>query len=241
MESFKNIVAPFDGIVTARKTDIGALINVGNAGQELFEVSDLHKVRIYVQVPQAFTAELKPGLQPTFEMLQYPGQQFDAKVVTTSNAMELNSRSILVELQADNADGKLFAGAYCQVHFQLCARRRPVSIGIGIHYGQVFAGVIEAGKRLEFSVIGDAVNTAHRIEELTKTAGWPLLVSLELLEATKTPCPSRDCHPLPAQTVRGRKEALQLFAPVWAIIRQSPTTADNRPPSASLGAQKSAY
>jgi RND family efflux transporter MFP subunit len=119
MEGFKNIVAPFDGVVTARKTDIGALINAGNAGQELFEVSDLHKVRIYVQVPQAFTAELKPGLQATFEMPQYPGQQFDAKVVTTSNAMELSSRSMLVELQADNADGKLFAGAYCQVHFQL--------------------------------------------------------------------------------------------------------------------------
>jgi RND family efflux transporter MFP subunit len=119
MEGFKNIVAPFDGVVTARKTDIGALINAGNAGQELFEVSDLHKVRIYVQVPQAFTAELQPGLQATFEMRQYPGQQFDAKVVTTSNAMELNSRGMLVELQADNADGKLFAGAYCQVHFQL--------------------------------------------------------------------------------------------------------------------------
>ena len=68
MEGFKNIVAPFDGVVTARKTDIGALINAGNAGQELFEVSDLHKVRIYVQVPQAFTAELQPGLQTTFEM-----------------------------------------------------------------------------------------------------------------------------------------------------------------------------
>jgi class 3 adenylate cyclase len=97
-----------------------------------------------------------------------------------------------------------------------CAARRPVSIGIGIHYGQVFAGVIEGGKRLEFTVIGDAVNTAHRIEELTKTAGWPLLVSVELLEAAKTPCPSRDCHPLPAQMVRGRKEPLRVFAPVSA-------------------------
>ena len=96
------------------------------------------------------------------------------------------------------------------------AGRRPVSIGIGVHYGQVFAGVIEGGKRLEFTVIGDAVNTAHRIEELTRTTGRPLLVSAELLEAAKTPCPSRDCLPLPAQMVRGRKEALHLFAPVSA-------------------------
>jgi RND family efflux transporter MFP subunit len=119
MESFKDIVAPFDGIVTARKTDIGALINAGNAGQELFEVSDLHKVRIYVQVPQALSGELRPGLKATFEMPQYPGQQFDATVVTMSNALELNSRSMRVELQADKSDGKLFAGAYAQVHFQL--------------------------------------------------------------------------------------------------------------------------
>jgi RND family efflux transporter MFP subunit len=119
MESFKSVVAPFDGVVTARKTDIGALIDAGSAGQELFEVSDLHKVRIYVQVPQAFSADLRSGVKATFEMPQYPGRQFDATVVTTSNAMDASSRSLLVELQADNAEGKLFAGAYCQVHFQL--------------------------------------------------------------------------------------------------------------------------
>jgi RND family efflux transporter MFP subunit len=132
MESFKNIVAPFDGVVTARKTDIGALIDAGSGGQELFEVSDLHKVRIYVQVPQAFSAETRPGLTATFDMPQYPGREFTATVVTTSNALDANSRSMLVELQADNADGTLFAGAYCQVHFQLPSdpsmvrgRRRP--------------------------------------------------------------------------------------------------------------------
>jgi RND family efflux transporter MFP subunit len=119
MESFKNIVAPFDGVVTARKTDIGALIDAGNAGQELFEVSDLHKVRIYVQVPQAFSAALHSGVKATFDLPQYPGRRFDSTVVATSNSMDANSRSMLVELQADNADGALFAGAYCQVHFQL--------------------------------------------------------------------------------------------------------------------------
>ncbi|MDB5393780.1 MAG: efflux transporter periplasmic adaptor subunit [Rhodospirillales bacterium] len=120
METFKTIVAPFDGIVTARTTDIGALINAGGGtGQELFEVSDLHKIRIYVQVPQAFTAELQPGMQASFEMPQHPGRQFTATLVTTSNAMNMNSASMLVELQTDNADGALKAGAYCQVHFQL--------------------------------------------------------------------------------------------------------------------------
>ena len=120
MESFKQITAPFDGIVTARNTDIGALINAGStAGQQLFEVSDLHRVRIYVEVPQAFSADLRPGLKATFEMPQYPGQKFDATLVTTSNAINAASRSMLVQLQADNSDGKLFGGTYCRVDFQI--------------------------------------------------------------------------------------------------------------------------
>jgi RND family efflux transporter MFP subunit len=120
MQSFKQLAAPFDGIVTARNTDVGALINAGStAGQELFEVSDLHRVRIYVQVPQAFTAALRPGLKATFELPQYPGRKFDATLVTTSNAVNATSRSMLVELQADNADGELVGGTYCQVEFHL--------------------------------------------------------------------------------------------------------------------------
>ena len=113
-------MAPFDGVVTKRNTDIGALINAGSgAGQELFEVSDMDTVRIYVQVPQAFTAQLHPGLKATFEVPQYPGQHFEASLVTTSNAMDPSSRSMLVELQADNSDHKLSPGTYCQVHFQI--------------------------------------------------------------------------------------------------------------------------
>jgi RND family efflux transporter MFP subunit len=119
MQSFKQIVAPFDGIVTARNTDIGALINSGSAGQALFEVSDLHRVRIFVRVPQAYSAQVRPGQQATFQMPQYPGQQYKAAVVSISHALDAASRSMLIELQADNADGNLFAGAYSQVHFDL--------------------------------------------------------------------------------------------------------------------------
>jgi RND family efflux transporter MFP subunit len=129
MEAFKTIVAPFDGIVTARNTDIGALVNAGNsAGQELFEVSDLRKVRIYVQVPQAISAEIASGMKATFELPQFPSRQFDAVVATLSHAMQANSRSMLVQLHSDNANGLLSAGAYCEVHFYLTGNPTAVRV-----------------------------------------------------------------------------------------------------------------
>src|SRR5882757_9070346 len=119
MQSFKALAAPFDGVVTARNVEIGMLINSGGSGQPLFEVSDLHRVRIFVQVPQSFTAGLVPGMKATFEMPQYPGVQFDATLSHTSKAMNVSSHSMQVELQADNAAGKFFGGSYCNVHFEV--------------------------------------------------------------------------------------------------------------------------
>jgi RND family efflux transporter MFP subunit len=119
MQSFKTLAAPFDGIVTARNVEIGMLINSGGSGQPLFEVSDLHRVRIYVQVPQSFSAGLAVGMKARFEMPQYPGVQFEATLSHISRAINSSSHSMQVELQADNADGKFFGGSYCNVHFEL--------------------------------------------------------------------------------------------------------------------------
>src|ERR1700719_4586541 len=128
MQSFKTLAAPFDGVVTARNVELGMLINSGGSGQALFEVSDLHRVRIYVQVPQSFSAGLKPGLKATFEMPQYPGVQFDATLSHISRAMNPASHSMQVELQADNTDGKFFAGSYRNVHFEMPADPNLVRI-----------------------------------------------------------------------------------------------------------------
>jgi RND family efflux transporter MFP subunit len=119
MQSFKTLAAPFDGVVTARNVELGMLINSGGSGQPLFEVSDLHRVRIFVQVPQSFSAGLAPGMKATFEMPQYPGVQFDATLSHISRAINATSHSMQVELQADNAAGKFFGGSYCNVHFEL--------------------------------------------------------------------------------------------------------------------------
>ncbi len=124
MEGFKRITAPFDGVVTARETDVGALINAGSGtgggnGPELFRVADIHMMRVYVQVPQQLSAGIKAGLTAELQLPQYPDKTFKATVATTSNAINTNARTLLVELHADNADGKLQPGAYAQVDFEL--------------------------------------------------------------------------------------------------------------------------
>jgi RND family efflux transporter MFP subunit len=163
MQSFKQIVAPFDGVVTARNTDIGALINSGSAGQALFEVSDLHRVRIYVQVPQAFTADLRLGLKATFEMPQYPGQKFDATLVTTSNAMNETSRSMLVELQVDNADGKLFGGTYCRVDFQIPGNPNMVRLPA--------TALMQVNRGVQVAVLGDSNKVVLKAIQLGRDFG----------------------------------------------------------------------
>jgi membrane fusion protein, multidrug efflux system len=128
LTGFEQIRAPFDGVVTARNVDIGDLVNAGgNTGRALFQVADIHRMRIYVQVPQAFLAELTPGIKAT---LHLPGQKetFDAQLVSTSNAVAETSRTSLVELQADNPDGKLWPGAFAEVHFHLPADPNTLSV-----------------------------------------------------------------------------------------------------------------
>jgi RND family efflux transporter MFP subunit len=122
MTGFKHIVAPFDGIITARNTDIGALVNAGSgAANALFQVSDIRKVRIYVQMPQAYAAELRPGLQASLSLAQYPDRTFDATLVGTSNSFAESTRTVSVQLQADNPDGQLWPGTYTEVTFHVPA------------------------------------------------------------------------------------------------------------------------
>ncbi len=100
----------------------------GTSGVALFQVADLHRVRIYVRVPQAYLGALTPGLTATLRMPQYPGRDFSATLVTTSNAIAQDSRTALVELQADNPDGTLWPGTYTEVHFHIPGNPDALSI-----------------------------------------------------------------------------------------------------------------
>jgi len=201
MEAFKNILAPFDGVVTARQTDIGALINAGSAGQELFEVSDVHRVRIYIQVQQAFSAGLSPGLKATFEMPQYPGEKFAATLVSTAKAIDVPSRSMLVELQADNPDGKLFAGAYCKVYLDLPGNsntvRVPATALMAVNRG-VQVAVLGPGNKVVLKSIqlgrdfGDSVEVLSGLSPSDKVIDSPpeTLQNGDVVQLAAAPPPS---------------------------------------------------
>ena len=120
LESFKRVVAPFDGVVTARNTDIGALINAGQAmGSQLFRVSDVTRLRVYVQVPEQYAPQTRPGVAAQLRFNEHPGVEYPAQVVRTAQALDPTLRTLQVELQVDNSKGELFPGAYAEVHFKL--------------------------------------------------------------------------------------------------------------------------
>jgi RND family efflux transporter MFP subunit len=119
-KGFANIVAPFDGVVTARNVDIGSLVKAdSNDTAALFTVADIHKMRIYVPVPESYAASLKDGMKATLDMPEYPDRKFEATILTTSHAIDQKSRTLLVELLADNKDGALSPGAFARVHFEI--------------------------------------------------------------------------------------------------------------------------
>jgi RND family efflux transporter MFP subunit len=129
LESFKRVVAPFSGVITARNTDIGALINAGQStGAELFRIADMHKLRIFVQVPEGYAALTRPGLEADLRFAEQPGRTFTATTVRTSNALDPTLRTLQVELELDNANRDVFPGAYAEVHFKLPASAQSLRL-----------------------------------------------------------------------------------------------------------------
>ena len=120
LTGFQRIVAPFDGVVTARNTDVGQLINAGGgSGPELFRIADTKRLRLYVKVPQTYAAAMQPGVQASLSFPDRPGKQYAARLDSTSSAIDSSSRTLLAQLIVDNKNNELLPGAYVEVHFQL--------------------------------------------------------------------------------------------------------------------------
>jgi len=122
LKSFQKIYAPFSGVITARNTDVGALIDSGSSGgvrTELFHIVQPDKLRVYVSVPQVYSQAAKPGLTAELTLSEFPGRPFEGKLVRTANAIDPASRTLLVEIAVNNPTGQLFTGSYAEVHLKL--------------------------------------------------------------------------------------------------------------------------
>lgn len=120
LAGFERIVAPFDGVITARRTDIGQLINAGSGtGPELFRIADMKRLRLYVSVPQTYAALMKPGVTAQLHFPDRPGKIYTATLDSTSSAIDSTTRTLLAELLVDNRNNELLPGAYTEVHFEL--------------------------------------------------------------------------------------------------------------------------
>src|ERR1700730_4359452 len=128
MQAYEKIVAPFDGVITERKTDFGDLVNAGNAGvgRELFRISQNNVVRVFVTVPEEFSSQVKPGTRASMDVISLANRNFAASVTRTADSIDVTSRTLTVELDVPNPSGELLPGAYANVHFQLPLNVAPL-------------------------------------------------------------------------------------------------------------------
>jgi RND family efflux transporter MFP subunit len=129
LQSYEKVYAPFDGIVTARNTDTGALIDAGanSPSKELFHLAAIDTLRVYVAVPEPYSSAAQPGATASLTLDEFPGESFHGRLVRNANAIDLSSRTLLVEVDVDNPAGRLLPGAYASVHLSLPSAVKSVT------------------------------------------------------------------------------------------------------------------
>ncbi|RBC03858.1 efflux RND transporter periplasmic adaptor subunit [Pseudomonas sp. MWU12-2115] len=168
-KGFQRLVAPFDGVVTARETDVGALINAGSGsnGPELFVVSDVSRLRVYVQVPQNFSPLVRAGTSANLTVPEYQKEQFPAKVIATADSVNATSGTTLVQLLVDNPGGRLIPGGFTNVEFklpvQVNALRLPAS---ALRYDEhgLRVATLDANDKVRFKTITIARELGDSVE-----------------------------------------------------------------------------
>ncbi len=181
LQRYTKLTAPFDGVVTARNTDVGALINVGGApGTELFVVSDLRKLRIYVTVPQRQVAQVKVGAKAELNVPERPGQRFAATVQSLSQSISGSTGGMLVQLSVDNPKGELLPGGFATVRFLQAGANDGLSLPPGaLIYGKagVRVATVDAQNKVHIKpvtiardlgvsvVLGDGLSAADQVIE----------------------------------------------------------------------------
>lgn len=153
LQSFEKVYAPFDGVITARNTDIGDLINSGSntaAKTDLFHIAQPGTLRVYVNVPEEYSRGIKVGMTPDITLAEFPGRKFEGKLVRTADAINMTTRTLLIEVDVDNPSGALLTGSYAEVHLAIPTLASTLLIPVnalifraeGLHVGIVRNGKV---------------------------------------------------------------------------------------------------
>jgi RND family efflux transporter MFP subunit len=175
LQSFEKIYAPFDGIITARNTDIGDLINAGSNGAprtDLFQIAQPGVLRVYVNVPEEYSQVAKTGITATLSLAEFPGQEFQGKLVRTADAISATTRTLLVEVDVNNPTGQLLSGSYAEVHFKLPGQVSTFIIPVDT--------LLFRKEGLQIAVVQD-----NKAELLPVTPGHDFGESIEILTGLK--------------------------------------------------------
>jgi RND family efflux transporter MFP subunit len=177
LQSFKKIYAPFDGVITARNTDIGALIDSGSGGgptRELFHIAAVNRLRVYVNVPQVYSPHIKPGLKAELTLAEFPGRHFQGLIVRDSGAIDNATRTLLTEIDVNNPSGELKPGGYVEVHLNLPSAvttfTLPVNTIIFKSAGMQIA-VVKGGKTIDLVSVTPGRDFGTEIEVLAGLKG----------------------------------------------------------------------
>ena len=169
LQSFEKIYAPFDGVVTARNTDIGDLINSGSAGgvkSDLFHIAQPGTLRVYVNVPEEYSQGIKVGMTADLSLAEFPGRKFPGKLVRTAEAINLTTRTLLIEIDVNNPAGELLTGSYAEVHLKVPTEAStlllPVNTLIFRSQG-LRVGVVKDGK-VELAAVTPGRDSGNQIE-----------------------------------------------------------------------------
>jgi RND family efflux transporter MFP subunit len=189
LESFKHIYAPFSGVITRRNVDIGNLINAGNGGaaQELFFLAQTDPIRAYVRVPEIYGSTIHAGLGAYLELSQYPGENFQGKVVRTADAIDLASRTLNTEVDVPNKDSRLLPGGYAQVHLlvKVTGQRLQVPVNALLFRSEGLRAVTideDHKTHLQALTIGRDYGTALEVLQGLKPGDWIVLNPPDSLE-----------------------------------------------------------
>jgi RND family efflux transporter MFP subunit len=167
--SFEKVYAPFDGVITARNTDIGALVNAGNGGasQQLFTLAATNVVRVFVNVPQIYSRSAVPGVVAQLTLAEYPNRHFVGKVARNSESIDPSMRTLLTEVDVDNASGELLPGAFAQVHLSLPVKAPALILPVNsliFRAEGLQVGVVREGGKVELMAVAIGKDSGTEVE-----------------------------------------------------------------------------